>query len=95
VYILFRFSIPISTIVFPINQQLLDYQSQTVQGRDFFHSSLAKKAKKQKSKKAKKTKKQNKTKTKTKTKKKTNKKNPIMQVTNSVKVYPKLKGNDK
>ena len=47
-YILFRFSIPISTIVFPINQQLLDYQSQTVQGRDFFHSSLAKKAKKQK-----------------------------------------------
>jgi len=54
VYILFRFSIPISTIVFPINQQLLDYQSQTVQGRDFFHSSLAKKAKKQKSKKNKK-----------------------------------------
>jgi len=92
VYILFRFSIPISTIVFPINQQLLDYQSQTVQGRDFFHSSLAKKAKKQKSKKNKKTK-QNKNKNKN--KKKTNKKNPIMQVTNSVKVYPKLKGNDK
>jgi len=70
VYILFRFSIPISTIVFPINQQLLDYQSQTVQGRDFFHSSLAKKAKKQKSKK----KQKNKTKQKQKQKKKQTKK---------------------